>query len=208
MYKTIFRILFLIFSLFSAGELRAGYFDDKGLISSWKFAPLQVDVGLVENRKLVDESTHTLLSFGVFILEQKSAVLSLSLLANTLQDNYGLQISPIFIGCVTDNNYGISFGFENYCKKCYGIQIGILNHFWRENKVDMDNELLQICGINIADTLYIGLMNVTEKFQIGVLNLGVNAKFQIGLLNYNHKSYIPWMPFINFDMGRTRKKME
>ena len=72
----------------------------------------------------------------------------------------------------------------------------------------MDNELLQICGINIADTLYIGLMNVTEKFQIGLLNLGVNAKFQIGLLNYNHKSYIPWMPLINFDMGRSRKKKE
>ena len=25
---------------------------------------------------------------------------------------------------------------------------------------------------------------------------------QIGLLNYNPNSYVPWMPLINFDMGK------
>ena len=95
----------------------AGEFTDKGLISDWKFAPLQVDVGLIHNRKLVDENTNTLFAFGLFILQQKSAVVSVAFVANTLQNNYGIQINPLIMGTATDTNYGISFGFENYCKK-------------------------------------------------------------------------------------------
>jgi len=46
-------------------------------------------------------------------------------------------------------------------------------------------------------------VNVADKFQIGLFNIGQNgATLQIGLLNYNPKSYIPWMPLINFDMGK------
>ena len=28
------------------------------------------------------------------------------------------------------------------------------------------------------------------------------ATFQLGLLNYNPRSYIPWLPIVNWDMGR------
>lgn len=194
----------LVFSVVLAfSTVSGGYFDDPGIISGWKFSPLQVDAGLVEHRKLVDESSNTAIALGVFLLEQKSAVISLSLLANTLYNNYGIQISPLFIGCATDYNYGISIGFENYCKNCYGIQIGVLNHSWAGKKIEKPLERLQILGINIADTFFLGVINITEKLQIGLLNLSPGgAIFQLGILNYNPKSFIPWMPLINFDMGR------
>lgn len=178
-----------------------GYFDDKGWISGWKFFPLQVDVGLVKDKKLVDESTHTFFSFGLFILQQKSAVLSTAFVANTLYDNYGIQINPLLMGTVTDNNYGISFGFENYCKKCYGIQLGILNHSWGSYPVEKECELLQFLGVNVADKVYLGFLNFSDDVQIGVFNISPRgAAFQLGLLNYNPKSYIPWMLLFNFSM--------
>ena len=69
--------LFLILTILLPFLDFAGEFTDKGAISGWKFAPLQLDAGLIENRKLVDESTDTLFSFGLFILQQKSAVFSM-----------------------------------------------------------------------------------------------------------------------------------
>ena len=183
-----------------------GYFDDKGVISGWKFAPLQIDVGLIKDKKLVDESSHTLFAFGLFVLEQKSAVFSMAFIANTLQSNYGIQINPLMMGVATDKNYGISLGVENYCKNCYGIQLGVLNHFWAGAEIEKENEFVQVLGANIADTLFLGIVNISDKFQIGLLNLSRCADFQIGLLNFNAKSYIPWMPLINFDMGRTVKQ--
>ena len=185
-----------------------GYFDDKGWISGWKFFPLQVDVGLVKDKKLVDESTHTFFSFGLFILQQKSAVLSTAFVANTLYDNYGIQINPLLMGTVTDNNYGISFGFENYCKKCYGIQLGVLNHSWAGEEIEKERERLQIFGINIADTVYCGLVNISNRVQIGLFNAAPGGAFQIGLVNYNPRSYIPWMPIVNWDMGRKERSNE
>ena len=60
--------------------------------------------------------------------------------------------------------------------------------------------------MNIADTIYLGLVNISNKFQIGLLNLGPGAILQIGLLNYNPKSYIPWLPIVNWDMGCGEKE--
>ncbi|MBR2373434.1 MAG: hypothetical protein IKA87_04310 [Lentisphaeria bacterium] len=200
MKKILLTFLAAIFLPFAAS---AGDFDDKGLISGWKFAPLQTDISLAVQRKLVDETSDTFFSLGLFTLEQKSAILSIAFIANTLQNNYGVQINPFPIGVATDRNYGISFGFENYCKKCYGIQLGLLNHCWAGEKIEKYNEILQICGINIADTLFIGLLNNSDKIQIGLLNSSrKGAIFQLGLVNYNPRSFIPWMPLINFDMGR------
>ena len=196
-----FLLVFFIAVLTVQAAL-GGYFDDKGAVSGWSFTPLQLDAGLVHDCKLFDESSDTFLSLGVFLLQQKSAVLSLALIANTLQDNYGLQLTPVFMGVATDNNYGISFGMENYCKKCYGMQIGVLNHSWGGRAIEKEKELLQICGINIADTLYIGAMNITNGCQIGLVNLSGGADFQLGLLNYNPRSYLPWLPLINFAMGQ------
>lgn len=187
----------------TVAAIHAGDFDDPGWISGWSFSPLQIDTGFIQSRKLVDETTDTFLSLGVFTLQQKSAVLSVGMLANLLQNNYGLQIAALFLGTATDNNYGISFGVDNYCKRCYGIQLGILNHSWGGKEIKKETEFFQFCGANIADTVYLGVVNVADKFQIGLFNIGQNgATLQIGLLNYNPKSYIPWLPLINFDMGK------
>ena len=194
------KICFVALIILFVCGIKAGDFNDKGLVSNKTFFPLQVDVGLIESKKLVDESTNTFLALGLFLVQQKSSVLSFATIVNALQDNYGLQVSP-FLGVSTDNNYGISIGFENYAKKCYGAQIGIFNHHWMGKDIQKENERLQICGINFADTLFVGLINLTSKFQIGLFNLG-RAKFQIGLLNFNPGSYIPFCPIINFDMNR------
>ena len=196
-----FGLILLISILFPA--LAAGEFTDKGLISNWSFAPLQINVGLINSKNLVDESSHTLISLGIFTLQQKSAIVSTAFIANTLQNNYGIQINPLFMGTVTDKNYGISVGFENYSKKCYGIQLGVLNHSWAGEEIEKERERLQIFGINIADTVYCGLVNISNKVQIGIFNASPGGAFQIGLLNYNLKSYIPFLPFINWDMGRS-----
>lgn len=190
----------MLFSMVSAGD-----FDDKGLVSGWKFTPLQLDAGMSYGTKLFDESSDTFLSLGLILLQQKSAVISIALLANTLQNNYGIQCAPLFLGTVTDRNYGISYGFENYSKRCYGIQLGLLNYSFAGLPVEKENEQVQVCGINIADRLYLGLLNATDHFQIGLVNLSKGARFQLGLLNFNPRSYVPWMPLINFDMGREFK---
>ncbi len=202
------KFVLILFTAAVIPALSAGYFDDKGWISGWKFVPLQIDLSLVKHHKLVDESSNTLFSFGLFLLEQKSAVFSSALVANSLQNNYGLQINPLFMGTVTDKNYGISIGFENYSKKCYGIQLGVLNHSWAGETVEKERERLQIFGINIADTVYCGLVNISNKIQIGIFNATPGGAFQIGLLNYNLKSYIPFLPFINWDMGREERSNE
>ena len=196
--KFVLLMAALLFSVVYAGD-----FNDKGLISDWRFAPLQVDLSLVKQRKLVDESSDALLALGLFIVQQRSAVVSLALVATHLQYNYGIQLNPLPMGTATDVNYGISLGFENYSKKNYGLQMGVLNHIWSGREIEKHTELLQFCGINIADSVFIGLLNDTDKVQIGLLNNGrFGAAFQIGLLNYNPASYLPWMPLINFDMGR------
>ena len=194
----------LLAVLFILSPLSAGGFDDKGLLSNWCFFPLQVDAGLMESRKLVDEQTHTLFSLGLLILEQKSAIFSVALLANRLQNNYGIQL-PLFLGSVTDNNYGISFGWDNFSKKCYGIQLGVLNHCFAGEKIEPQHERWQFLGMNIADRVYLGVVNISDKLQIGLFNLSPGNAFQIGLLNYNARSFIPWCPVINFDMGNKTK---
>lgn len=202
------KFALILFTAAVIPALSAGYFDDKGWISGWKFAPLQIDLSLVKHHKLVDESSNTLFSFGLFLIEQKSAVFSSALVANSLYNNYGLQINPLFMGTVTDKNYGISIGFENYSKRCYGIQMGVLNHSWAGEEIEKERERLQIFGINIADTVYCGLVNISNKVQIGIFNATPGGAFQIGLLNYNLKSYIPFLPLVNWDMGREERSNE
>ncbi|MBE6356807.1 MAG: hypothetical protein E7058_06800 [Lentisphaerae bacterium] len=185
--------------------LGAGEFSDKGIISGWKYSPLQVDVGLLKNRKLMDETTDCTVAFGVFLLQQKSAVVSVALIANTLQNNYGIQLSPLFMGVATDRNYGISCGLTNYSKKCYGIQLGVWNYSFAGNEIAKENERVQFCGVNIADAVYLGIANFSNEFQIGLFNFSKEATFQLGLLNYNPKSYLPYLPLVNWDMGRDVK---
>lgn len=201
--KKFFYILIAVVFVFI---LRADDYNDPGLIKGKPFFPIQLDAGLVNNYRLVDKSTNTIFSLGLFLVQQKSSIISCGTIVSALQNNYGLQFSP-FIGVATDNNYGISLGWENYAKNCYGIQIGIFNHHFEKNNIQKENERLQICGINIADTVFVGLVNLTSKFQIGLFNLG-RAKFQIGLLNFNPKSYVPIFPIVNWDMGKEIKMLQ
>ena len=84
----------------------------------------------------------------------------------------------------------IQFGLLNSCKKS-GVQFGLING---------------------GGTFQSGLCNLnkTDGFQFGLFNASINiynreTSFQLGLLNYNHKSYIPWLPFVNWDMGQEEK---
>lgn len=197
-------ILVLLTAISVFTPLFSGDFEDKGLLNDWRFFPIQLDVGLSGNKKLVHEKTDTFISLGLLLLEQKSAVLSVALLANRLQNNYGIQL-PLFLGSVTDNNYGISLGWDNFSKKCYGVQLGVLNHCFAGEKIEPQHERWQFLGMNIADRVYLGVVNISDKLQIGLFNLSPGNAFQIGLLNYNARSFIPWCPVINFDMGNKTK---
>ena len=84
----------------------------------------------------------------------------------------------------------VQFGVLNSCKKS-GVQFGIVNG---------------------GGTIQSGLCNLnkTDGFQFGLFNASLEiynkeTSFQLGLLNYNPKSYIPWLPFVNWDMGREEK---
>jgi hypothetical protein len=148
---------------------------DKGVFSGWKFAPLQLGLGVGGWRNLVDNQTDTAFAFVLCFMSQNSAVFSLC------------AVGGVF------NNYGISIAGINGSRDNYGIKIGLINYtdFFKYG---------QFLGINIADTVQVGLVNDMGPFQIGVLN--GRGRVQIGLWNYCPGSYIPYLPLINFDMGR------
>ena len=68
------------------------------------------------------------------------------------------------------------------------------------------NYLLTVSLVNLVKHNYglqIGVGNFSTHnsgIQIGMFNTG--GFLQVGLLNYNPKSYIPWLPLVNWDMGR------
>ena len=263
------KLLLIILSVVVVSSAFAGIgdFDSKGVISGWKFAPVQLSILSKDNAQLFDGKTPCLIAFGLLGVAQSSAVMSLAPL-NELHNNYGVQIAPLVAG--GRNNYGISIGFYTTWDKCYGIQIGILNNI--ENILHQGDRL-SIVGMNIADFTQIGILNAetpvqcglinghrkgyfqvgtinwseNNSFQLGLLNAGINShiqigiinaggkenrqfglynvqdngfqfglfnvtpgtenfegktSFQLGLLNYNSKSYIPWLPIVNWDMGR------
>ena len=81
----------------------------------------------------------------------------------------------------------VQFGVLNSCKKS-GVQFGLING---------------------GGTIQSGLCNLnkTDGFQFGLFNASLEiynkeTSFQLGLLNYNSRSYIPWLPLVNWDMGR------
>jgi hypothetical protein len=70
--------------------------------------------------------------------------------------------------------------------KNYGLQVGMYNQ-----------SAFQDWGMQT------GVYNQKGMIQLGLFN--IHGRFQLGLLNYNPKSYIPWLPFVNWDMGREEK---
>lgn len=233
--KKILLFLFLFYGfLLSAVDQECGR----------EFAPFQIGLGCSDFKNLADQSSDTIFTFGLWYMEQKSAVISFST-CTEFQNNYGIQLS--ILQAFSDKNYGIMAGLTTGAHDNYGIKFGLFNV---KGKFDH----LQILGIDFFDLFYAGLLhlntpasiglvnvcddsNKNEVFQAGVLNynskgvqIGLgniegdyqfglfnyrskkttyswekpddSGVFQFGLLNYNEKSYIPWFPLINFNMGR------
>ena len=170
----------------------------KGLISGYKFTPLQVWEG-VSDAKLFDADANTVFTFGVLRVDQKSAVLSLSP-DTCLTDNYGIQLGPLGTG--VRNNYGISLGVVNILGENHGLIIGAL--------FNLSDHTRQLCGVNIAGKVQIAIANTMPGkrdfpnpfyFQLGAINYG-DTPVQIGVLNWNPRSYIPLLPLVNFAMKK------
>ena len=215
------KLLLIILSAVVVSSAFAGNFDGKGVIPGWKFAPVQVGVGIFESANLFDADSVALLSIGLLGIQQHSSIISVGGITE-LKNNYGIQVAA---ASLTDRNYGLMIGLLENCtdvNKNYGIKIGITN-------ISGKFQLAQLLGINFFDFLHVGVVNYNAPLQIGILNacdggyndrninwqfgiLNVAAEhdssftFQLGLLNYNPRSYIPWLPLVNWDMGREEEK--
>ena len=171
----------------SSAFARIGDFDRKGVISGWKFAPLQVGVGIFDSANLLDADSIALFSFGFAGIQQHSSIISFGGITE-LKNNYGLMIG--LLENYTDDN------------KNYGIKIGITNISGKFAK-------FQLLGIDFFDYLQVGFLNghtyIDNILQIGIFNTTSNGGVQIGLLNYNENALIKWMPFFNFGFEREEK---
>lgn len=182
--------------------------DKNGLISGWKFVPVQVGVGDFNSNNLFNQNSVAMFSLGLIGVKQYSSIISLGTISH-LENNYGLQLSLLSL---TNTNYGVMIGFENAAghDENYGIKIGIFNvsgKFAKGQFIGVDFfDLLQAGVVNYHAPWQIGLINISEDsyLQIGIFNAAnvqqKSCAFQLGLLNYNPNSYIPWMPLLNWDM--------
>ena len=211
------KLLLVILAVGLVSSVFTGEFDGKGLISDWKFAPVQVGVGIFNSTNLFDADSVALFSIGLVGIQQHSSIISVGGITE-LKNNYGIQVAA---ASLTDRNYGLMIGLLENCtdvNENYGVKIGLFN-------ISGKFKLAQFLGINCFDLLHIGIANLNAPLQIGIFNAcdggyddrGINWQlgilnvaadydssftFQIGLLNYNPKSYIPWLPLINWDMGK------
>ena len=207
------KLLLIILSAVVVSSAFAEEFDSKGVISGWKFAPVQVGAGIFESANLFDADSVALFSIGLLGIQQYSSIISVGGITE-LENNYGVQVAA---ASLTDRNYGLMIGLLENCtdvNKNYGVKIGVFNvsgMFDRGQFAGIDFcDYLHIGIINYHAPLQFGVVNISEEslFQIGLFNAGTNKtekNFQIGLLNYNPKSYIPWLPFVSWDMGREEK---
>ena len=215
------KLLLTLLTVMCISPVFADQFDEKGLISGWKFVPLQVGAGIFESANLFDADSVALLSIGLLGIQQYSSIISVGGITE-LKNNYGIQVSAASL--TTDRNYGLMIGLLENCtdvNENYGVKIGLFN-------VSGKFKLTQFLGINCFDLLHIGIANLNAPLQIGIFNAcdggyedrGINWQigifnvaadhdssftFQLGLLNYNPRSYIPWLPIVNWNMGREEK---
>ena len=195
------KLLLIILSAVVVSSAFAGEFDSKGVISGWKFAPVQVGVGIFESANLFDADSVALFSIGLAGIQQRSSIISVGGITE-LENNYGIQVSA---ASLTDRNYGLMIGLlENYTdvNENYGIKIGITNSSGKFAK-------FQLLGIDFFDYLQVGFLNghtyIDNVLQIGIFNTTSNGGVQLGLLNYNENALIKWMPFFNFGFEKEEK---
>ena len=196
------KLLLIILSAMFVSSAFTGEFDGKGVISGWKFAPVQVGVGIFESANLFDSDSVALLSIGLLGIQQYSSIISVGGITE-LKNNYGIQVSA---ASLTDRNYGLMIGLLENCtdvNKNYGIKIGITNTSGNFAKI-------QLLGIDFFDYLQVGFLNghtyIDNVLQIGIFNATLNGGVQIGLLNYNENALIKWMPFFNFGFENEENK--
>ena len=207
------KLFILLLTVMCIATALTDDFSQKGLISDWKFVPLQVGVGLFSPSQLFDTDSTALFSLGLLGVKQRSSIISVGGITE-LKNNYGIQVSA---ASLTNHNYGLMIGLENCAgvDENYGLKVGLFNISGKFNKGQFAGidffEYLHIGIINYHAPWQIGLINASEKcfFQVGLFNAagkkGKNTNFQIGLLNYNSKSYIPWLPLVNFSFGGKEK---
>ena len=195
------KLLLVILSAMFVSSAFAGEFDGKGVISGWKFAPVQVGAGIFESANLFDSDSVALFSIGLLGIQQYSSIISVGGITE-LKNNYGIQVSA---ASLTDRNYGLMIGLLENCtdvNKNYGIKIGITNISGKFAK-------FQLLGIDFFDYLQVGFLNghtyIDNVLQIGIFNTTSNGGVQIGLLNYNENALIKWMPFFNFGFEKEEK---
>ena len=207
------KLLLVILSAMFVSSAFAGEFDGKGVISGWKFAPVQVGVGIFNSTNLFDADSVALFSIGLAGIQQHSSIISVGGITE-LKNNYGVQVAA---ASLTDRNYGLMIGLENCAgvDENYGLKVGLFNISGKFNKGQFAGidffEYLHIGIINYHALWQIGLINASEKcfFQVGLFNAAgkkdKNTNFQIGLLNYNENALIKWMPFFNFGFEKEKK---
>ena len=195
------KLLLIILSVVVVSSAFAGEFDSKGVISGWKFAPVQVGAGIFESANLFDADSVALLSIGLLGIQQYSSIISVGGITE-LKNNYGIQVAA---ASLTDRNYGLMIGLLENCtdvNKNYGIKIGITNISGKFAK-------FQLLGIDFFDYLQVGFLNghtyIDNVLQIGIFNATLNGGVQIGLLNYNENALIKWMPLVNFSFEGKEK---
>jgi hypothetical protein len=195
------KLLLVILAVGIVSSVFSGEFDGKGLISDWKFAPVQVGVGIFDSANLFDADSVALFSFGFARVQQHTSIISLGGMTR-LGNNYGIQLP---VASLTDRNYGLMIGLLENCtdvNENYGIKIGITNTSGKFAK-------FQLLGIDFFDHLQVGFLNghtyIDNVLQIGIFNTTLNGGVQIGLLNYNENALIKWMPFFNFGFEKEEK---
>ncbi len=170
------------------------------------FAPLQIGLW---DKLLFGKSADCLLIINPLVLftDQSSGIISVTGAGAELGSNYGIACG-VETG-VRDANCGILCGLVTVTKGVnYGVLIGVLT----ATSPLSDRMQAQVCGINIADRLRVGVVNVGDSedspwLDIGVFNAGISTALQIGLSNYNERAPIPWLPIVNFcfDRGDDKK---
>ena len=195
------KLFILLLTVMCIATALTDDFSQKGLISGWKFVPLQVGAGIFESANLFDADSVALLSIGLLGIQQYSSIISVGGITE-LKNNYGIQVSA---ASLTDHNYGLMIGLLENCtdvNKNYGIKIGITNISGKFAK-------FQLLGIDFFDYLQVGFLNghtyIDNILQIGIFNATLNGGVQIGLLNYNENALIKWMPFFNFGFEKEEK---
>ena len=79
-------------------------FSEKGLISGWKFVPVQVGVGFFSPKQLFDTDSTALFSLGLLGVKQRSSIISLGAVSE-LKNNCGM---PLAFISIADKNCGFT----------------------------------------------------------------------------------------------------